>query len=87
MKTKRSLWIGFVIVLVAMLAGCGAGELVKIPVSMPDGEKATIMAHNQRAPDWMLAQNSLALNYVVKGVDVLPKQLAAVAETERACRI
>ena len=72
--------------IVAVLAGCGAGTMVKIPVTMPGGETATIVAHNQIAPDWMLRRGALALNYVVKG-DVSQKQLAAVAAVEGSCRV
>lgn len=70
-----------------MLGACATqGDAVRIPVTMPGGEKATIVAHNQSTPDWMLAQDKLKINFVVRG-DVSPKQLAAVSETERACRI
>lgn len=59
---------------------------VLIPLTMPGGETATIVAHNQRVPDWMLRRKNLVLNFIVKG-NVSQEQLAAVAETERACRI
>ena len=74
--------------LVAMLVtGCaGPGAVKKIPLIMPRGEKATIVAHNQQVPDWMISRDKLALNFIVKG-DVSAEQLAAVAEAERACRI
>jgi len=68
------------------LSGCAAGMVKTIPMSMPDGSRATIVAHNQQAPDWMLARGKLALNYIVRG-NVSSEQLAAVAEAERACRI
>lgn len=79
---------GLAIVLMTMLIGAcvGPGSLTRIPVNMPSGEKATIVAHNQVAPDWMLDRDKLALNYIVKS-DVSEKQLAAVAATEKACRI
>ena len=80
----------YMVAIVAMtvfLDACaGPGALTRIPVTMPEGQRATIVAHNQHAPDWMLAKNKLALNYIVKG-DVSATQLAAVAETEHACRI
>lgn len=78
-----------VLALVAMLmftACVGPGERVMIPLTMPDGERATIVAHDQSFPDWMLDQRKLAINYIVKG-DVSRKQLAAVAATEKACRL
>ena len=84
MKTKGLLCITLVAILVTSCAG--PGELTKIPVQMPNGGRATIVAHNQKVPDWMLSRDKLALNFVVKG-DVSETQLAAVAETERACRI
>lgn len=69
-----------------LLSACAPGEVTRIPVTMPDGERATIVAHDQQAPDWMLSRNKLALNFIVKG-DVSDRQLAAVSEAERACRI
>ena len=77
---------------VALLAtftiiGCaGPGTLTRIPVQMPNGEKVTVMAHNQKVPDWMLSKNKLAFNFMVKG-EVTDTQLAAVKSTERAGRI
>ena len=80
----------YMVAIVAMtvfLDACaGPGALTRIPVTMPGGQKATIIAHNQSVPDWMLSKKKLALNYMVRG-DVSPVQLAAVAESERACRI
>lgn len=70
-----------------LLSACATqGPPKYIGVTMPDGEKATIVAHNQSVPDYMLSRDSMKLNYIVKG-GVSEKQLAAVAETERACRI
>lgn len=70
-----------------LLGACASvGPATKIPISMPNGEKATIVAHSQSVPDWMLARDGLKLNFVTKG-DLSSKQLAAIAETERACRI
>lgn len=78
---------GFAALTGLVVAACaGPGALIKIPVRMPGGERATIVAHNQQAPDWMLSRKKLALNFIVRG-DVSAKELAAVAETERACRI
>jgi hypothetical protein len=84
---KRNM-AGLAILLVAILTGACAGPGMRkdIPINMPRGEKATIVAHNQIAPDWMLDKDKLALNYIVKG-EVTNEQLAAVAEAERACRI
>lgn len=84
---KKNVWYGLAILLVALLVGCaGPGALTKIPLTMPNGEKATMVAHNQVWPDWMLDRDTLALNYIVRG-DVSEKQLAAVARVEDACRI
>lgn len=70
-----------------LLAACaGPGEMKREMVTMPGGEKATLVMHDQKAPDWMLKQDTMELNYIVKG-DISEKQLAAVAEAERACRI
>ncbi|MBU6388752.1 hypothetical protein KGQ72_02685 [Patescibacteria group bacterium] len=79
-------WLAAILVSLMLGACAGVGPATKIGVTMPDGEKATIVAHNQSVPDWMLAKDKLALNYIVKS-DVSAKQLAAVAEAERACRI
>jgi len=93
-KKRRSLYMkrnvavhGLAILLVAVVVGgCGAGKMIQIPATYPDGERLTIVAHNQIVPDWMVAKSKLALNFIVKG-DVSEKQLAAVATTEGACRI
>ncbi len=83
---KSKLFTVLAAVAALTLDGCAVGPVEKIPVSMPDGEKATIVAHDQSVPDWWLRTDGLKLNFVVKG-DVSDKQLAAVAESERACRI
>lgn len=76
-----------ILAVVMFLGGCaGPGARVEIPLAMPDGETATIVAHNQIAPDWLLDRDQLALNYITRR-NVSERQLAAVAETERACRI
>lgn len=72
---------------ITMLSACvGPGALTKIPLTDENGRLATLVAHNQIAPDWMLDRDQLALNYLVRG-DVGEKQLAAIAEAERGCRI
>jgi hypothetical protein len=71
----------------AILSACASpGELVAISLTMPRGEQATMYAHNQQVPDWLLDTNRLALNYIVLG-KATAEQVAAVAEAERACRI
>jgi hypothetical protein len=83
---KNQSWI-IALAMSTLLGACaGPGKVMKISVTMPEAEKATIVAHDQKALDWMLDEDQLALNYMVKG-DVTDKQLAAVAEAERACRI
>lgn len=89
---KKVLMLMVLVVTAALAAviatGCaGPGSAVRIPLTMPDGEKATIVAHNQSVPDWMLAKAKLALNFIVKGEEVSGRQLMAVAEAERGCRI
>lgn len=80
----HSWWIA---ILAMFLGACASqGDAVRIGVSMPKGEKATIVAHNQSVPDWMLDGKKLRINYVVKG-NLTSQQMAAVAEAERACRI
>jgi len=73
--------------LATVIAGCfGPGSVNRIPLTMPGGEKATIVAHNQQVPDYMLSPSKVALNFIVKG-NVSEKQLAAVAAVEDACRV
>lgn len=83
----RKVYQGLATVAVLVLTACaGPGARVEIPIEMPGGQKATIVAHNQQFPDWMLNRNELAMNYIVKG-SVTEKQLAAVARAEESCRI
>lgn len=74
------------VALAALATACGPGNLRPIEVTMPRGEQATIVAHDQIAPDWMLSGRKIALNFIVRG-KVTNEQLEAVAEAERACRI
>lgn len=84
---KKLLMLLALVASVALVAGCaGPGELRKISLTMPRGEKATIVAHNQLAPDWMLDRDRLAINFMVRG-DVSAEQLQAVAAVEGACRV
>lgn len=82
---KIQRWIA---ILASMTLGAcaGPGALTKISLTDENGQPATLIAHNQMVPDWMLDRDQLALNYLVKG-DVGEKQLAAIAESERACKI
>ena len=81
---KRSLLIilGF---FVLALSGCTQGDMVKIPVTMPHGERLTIVDHDQKVTDWLVGTSKLALNYVVYK-DVTTDQIAAVTAVETACR-
>ncbi|GEM_PF-3048653 len=75
-------------VLAILLGACvGPGERREIPISMPNGEKFTLVAHNQTVPDWMLDRNKLALNYIMKGNTRDKNLSAAIAEAERGCRL
>ncbi len=82
---KKLQWFVAILAMLAVSACATQGERKEILVTMGK-EKATIVAHEQSLPDWMLDRDTLTLNYIVKG-NVSKKQLAAVAETERACRI
>ena len=84
---KKNTWRGLVFALCALaLTACaGPGELTKFTGEI-DGQTYTLVAHNQQVPDWMLATDKLALNFVVKG-DVTERQLAALASAEHSCRI
>jgi len=84
--TKRSLCTAILAAAVA-LGGCvGPGQMRIIRATMPGGESATIVAHNQQVPDYWLDKDRLALNFVVKS-DVSQTQLAAISSAENACRI
>lgn len=83
----KTLQTGIVILAALLLGACATqGEREELPLTYPDGEKLTLVAHKQWSPDWLLDGSKMKLNYIVKG-DVTPKQLAAVAKTEEACRI
>ncbi len=85
MKKKLQCFVA-ILASVVLLGACATqGERKEILVTVGK-EKATIVAHKQSLPDWMLDRDTLTLNYIVKG-NVSKKQLAAIAETERACRI
>ena len=85
MKSKPQCFVA-ILASVILLGACATqGERKEILVTVGK-EKATIVAHEQSVPDWMLDRDTLALNYVVRGA-VSEKQLKAVAEIERACRI
>ncbi len=72
---------------VVLISGClGPGTLTRIPITMPDGSQATIVAHDQQAPEWLLARDRMKLNFIVRG-DLSAEQLQAVARTEAVCRI
>lgn len=78
----------FAILASLLLGGCsfGPGVAKAIAITDEDGNPGTLVAHNQIVPDYMVSTDKLALNYMVHG-EVTQKQLDAVAETERACRI
>jgi hypothetical protein len=73
-------------IMVLLVACATQGERKDIVATYPNGEKLTIVAHEQWSPDWLLDGSKLKLNYLVKG-DVSEKQLNAVAVTEKACRL
>lgn len=75
-----------VTVCVGIIGCAGPGELMQIPVNMGSGHTATIYAHNQQVPSWLLATDTLTLNYIVKG-NQTQEQLLAVAGAEKACRL
>lgn len=53
---------------------------------MPDGSSATIVAHDQQVPDYLLDAGRAKLNFMVKG-NLTESQLAAVLSVEKACRV
>lgn len=84
MKSTR---IAALLAVTVLLGACaGPGALTKIPLTDENGQPATLVAHNQMVPDYMLDRDQLAINYLVRG-EVGEKQLAAIAEAERGCRI
>lgn len=73
---------------VITLGACASvGPAIKIAVSLPGGEQEVIVAHKQSVPDILLASDKLKLNYIVPGNTVWEKQIDAVNEAERACRL
>lgn len=88
-EIMEGMTIGFAAILIMALlttACASQGERVLISVSMPDGEKATIVAHNQVFPNWMIDKDTYKLNYIILGKAPSDKQFAAIDEAERACR-
>lgn len=84
---RRSILCCIALLVAVWLSGCvGPGQVRAIPVTMPGGERATIIAHDQQVPDYWLDKDRLALNFVVKS-DVSQTQLAAIGAAENACRI
>ncbi len=80
---RKNVWA--VLAAIFHTACVGPGAVTTIPVTI-EGKRATIIAHNQWAPDSWIDRDQMALNYVVLG-HINEKQILAVAETERACRI
>lgn len=84
---KKNLFCFLAILASVFLSACaGVGNAKMILLTMPNGENATIVAHKQSAPDWMLDRDKLRLNFIVKG-GVSESQLEAIASAEHACRI
>lgn len=76
-----------VLIMAFLTTACASqGERRLIPLTMPDGEQATIVAHNQVFPNWMIDSDTYALNYIIAGKQPVAKQFAAIEEAERACR-
>ena len=80
-------------VLFAILAICAllftgnanAGGLTEKSVTMPDGRSATIIAHEQILPNWMIPISSLHMNCLVVG-DVTKEKLAMISKVEDMSR-
>lgn len=84
---KKNLYAGLAVLAALLLVGCvSVGERVTIPIVAPDGERLTIYAHQQSVPDWMLARDSLKLNFMVKG-EVSEKQLQLISTVEKSCKL
>lgn len=80
--------VGLLAAAAMMLGACASvGPAIKIGISLPGGEQEVIVAHKQWVPDILLAGDKLKLNYIVPGNTVWEKQLDAVNEAERACRL
>lgn len=76
-----------ILVLMLLTSACASqGNRMLIPISMPGGEKATIVAHNQVYPNWLIDKDTYKLNYLIVGQEPSNKQFAAIDEAERACR-
>ncbi len=83
---KRFSVVVLIVVLMATTGCISQGDRKLISVTMPDREEATIVAHNQVFPNWVIDQDTYKLNYIIAGKAPSNKQFAAVEEAERACR-
>lgn len=81
----RMIWAVIVTALLAVTTACSHGERRFIEVKMPDGERATIVAHNRQVPIWLDPTNQ-ELNFLVKGGTPTRTQLDAVLAATKACR-
>ncbi len=73
-----------VLAMALFVSGCASqGERKLIPLTMPDGERATIVTHQNYVPKW--ARLGSAISYVVSGESPTSKQLEAVSRVEEAC--
>jgi hypothetical protein len=71
----------------ALLSACATqGPLETIQETFPRGEVITLGVHNQSVPDYLLDQQKLQLNFLIKGKGVSAEQLAAIAKAEKLCR-
>lgn len=85
MNSKR--FVALIATMAALMGCAEQGPAEKISILMPRGEKATIYAHNQSVPDWMLDRSKLKYNYLVRGEAATEEQLQAIARVEGACLI
>lgn len=77
---------GIAILATVVLGACaGPGKMIKESFII-DGQRGTMLTYDQQGPKWTLDVNRMKMSVIVKG-DLTERQLAAIAEGERVCRI
>ena len=78
-------WIAILASTVLLGACATSGERIEIPISMPNGQSATIYTSNETLPTWARATDSYQLSFVTKNA-ATAEQLAVVAALDRGCK-
>lgn len=81
MSTKFT--TGVLLTAALLTAACSQGERMYHTFTMPDGEKATIVDHQNHFPQWMVI--GYPQSYIIEGDEPTKKQLAALDVVEGVC--